>query len=145
MATTPKRVLIVDDDHDFRAVLSKRLSNEGYEVLESEDGSDCLIKAAVLRPHLILLDLFLPMEDGAVVCKTLKEHSATSSIPVIIITASPFEVKIDECRKNGARDYLIKGEVSGSEICERVREIIQEYVCQSQESSEEANAVTRAI
>src|SRR5205807_1611985 len=62
--TTPKRILIIEDDESIRAVLDMALSDEGYEVIEAENGAQGLALARTTQPHVILPDPRMPVMDG---------------------------------------------------------------------------------
>lgn|SRR5436190_2202549 len=82
------RILIADDYEDNLELLRLLLSGAGYEVLEARDGQECLEKAAVHLPNLIILDLSMPKRDGWEVFTELKANTLTSAIPCIAATAS---------------------------------------------------------
>jgi two-component system, OmpR family, alkaline phosphatase synthesis response regulator PhoP len=82
-----KRILLVDDEKDFVAMLLIRLEASGYEVLTAYDGEQGLNLAREQKPDLILLDLMLPGMDGYKVCRMLKFDEEYSSIPIIMLTA----------------------------------------------------------
>ena len=83
-----RRLLIVDDDPDIRAVA--RLSLElvsGWTVFEAESGNDAIDQAATLLPDAILLDVMMPGIDGVETLRRLSHDRGTSHIPVIFLTA----------------------------------------------------------
>lgn len=81
------RVLVVDDEEDFRVVLGRRLEASGFEVLQAEGGTEGLERARAEQPDLIVLDLMLPGLDGVQVYRALREEPTTSGIPVLFLTA----------------------------------------------------------
>ena len=80
-------VLIVEDEHLLAEALSATLDIEGLETIIVHDGLQALTMARKLHPDLILLDVMLPGKSGIEVCATLKTDPATSSIPVVIVSA----------------------------------------------------------
>ena len=82
-------VLIVEDDADIREIVEEALADEGYEVVGACDGVDALerLRAAVVLPRLILLDLMMPRMNGAELRAELLKVEAWSSIPVVIVSA----------------------------------------------------------
>jgi sigma-B regulation protein RsbU (phosphoserine phosphatase) len=82
------RILIADDYEDNLELLRLLLSGAGYEVLEARDGQECLEKAAVHLPDLIIIDLSMPKRDGWEVFTELKANPLTSAIPCVAATAS---------------------------------------------------------
>ena len=83
------RILVADDDHLVRTFLSDTLELFGYEVIMAVDGEDALTKARSEKPDLVLLDIIMPKRNGTQVAEELKANSATSGIPIIIVTSLP--------------------------------------------------------
>jgi DNA-binding response OmpR family regulator len=84
-----RRVLIVDDERDLRAMLSSYLTADGFEVLEAGDGERALEVALTEAPDLVVLDVGLPGIDGFEVLRRLRQ---SSEVPVIMLTARTEEV-----------------------------------------------------
>ncbi len=87
MAEAKKRILLVEDESDFRLAVGMRLRAAGYEVLEADNGADGLSMARSEMPDLIVLDLMLPKMDGYKVCRFLKFDEKYRHIPIIMLTA----------------------------------------------------------
>ncbi len=83
----PARVLIVDDEAPIRLLCRVNLEAEQMEVLEAGDGPSGLEAARKERPDVILLDVMMPGLDGWRVAEELLEDPATSSIPIVFLTA----------------------------------------------------------
>jgi two-component system, OmpR family, phosphate regulon response regulator PhoB len=79
-------VLVVEDDASVRMTLSFVLEDEGFAVLEAEDGEEALRLATSERPNVILLDSVMPKLGGPQVLAALKENEVTSEIPVFILS-----------------------------------------------------------
>ncbi len=77
------RILVVDDDPAVRALLSRYLQLEGYEVIEASDGAAALDSIKEHPPDLVLLDRVLPGEDGLDVLTRLRREN---DVPVILLT-----------------------------------------------------------
>ena len=82
-----KSVLVVDDDVDMRFMLKLLLERGGYEVSEAGDGLAALHAVKASMPDLVLTDLRMPIMDGAELIEKLRSDEATSSLPIILITA----------------------------------------------------------
>jgi CheY-like chemotaxis protein len=80
-------VLVVDDDVETRAIISRTLQQGGWVVAEAENGRAGLEQVAKDRPEVILLDLMMPVMDGFEFVRELRKRDAWRSIPIIIITA----------------------------------------------------------
>lgn len=87
-----QKILVVEDDMDVRSGLVEVLDSEGYVVETAENGQVALDLLSSLKelPHLILLDLMMPVMDGLTFLQTLKNHPNPDfqRIPVVITTAS---------------------------------------------------------
>jgi two-component system phosphate regulon response regulator OmpR len=102
----PNRIVVVDDDARIRDLLRRYLTQEGFEVLQAEDGK--ALARLQLREHidLIVLDLMLPGEDGLSICRRLRAASDTT--PIIMLTAKVEDVDRIVGLEIGADDYLTK-------------------------------------
>ena len=99
-----QKVLLVDDDQDFREAVKVALENSGFKVDVADDGEAGLEKAKKEKPDIVILDVMMPKKDGYSVCFELKNNEATSSIPVLMLTSLGNESE----GKDGA-DALAKG------------------------------------
>lgn len=82
-----KRLLIADDSQNTRGILRFMLANQGFELLEAENGEAALEKARTGAPDLIILDGMMPGKSGFEACRELKEDPRTCRIPVILLSA----------------------------------------------------------
>jgi CheY-like chemotaxis protein len=88
-----KRILVVEDNTDLRRMFRMALSLAGYEVEETGDGLDALHLVENRAPDLVVLDLVLHSLDGVAVRQELAARSATSQIPVVIVTGSNIDTE----------------------------------------------------
>jgi two-component system, OmpR family, response regulator len=114
-------ILIVDDHHEIRDLVSRILSKEGYRVSLAADGRAMRKVLADSRIDLILLDLMLPGEDGLSLCRGLR---AESSIPIIMLTAKGEEVDRVIGLEMGADDYLPKP-FGSRELLARIKAVLR--------------------
>jgi len=101
-------VLVVDDEDNIRELIAYNLKAEGFLVEEAATGEEAVAACIGRRPALVLLDLMLPGMDGLEVCTRLKRDAATSTIPIIMITAKSEEVDKVLGLELGADDYITK-------------------------------------
>lgn len=118
------RVLIVDDNIDILNYISECLGNE-YSVSTATDGNKGLQKALSIIPDIIITDLMMPNMDGITFIKCLKNHTETSFIPVLIITAKVSEDARTEAYDCGADSFITKP-FSSKLLRSRLRNIIQQ-------------------
>jgi two-component system phosphate regulon response regulator OmpR len=107
MAKTPSpKILVVDDDVRLRDLLSRYLSEQGFQVTALPDSSQLDRRLQRDPPHLLVLDLMLPGEDGLAVCRRLR--GAGETVPIIMLTAKGEDVDRIVGLEMGADDYLPK-------------------------------------
>ena len=88
MALGCGRVLVVDDEDVIRAVLIEGLGDEGYEVRAAADGREALTVLGTWRPDVIILDLMMPVMDGATFRAEQGKLDGLADIPVILLSAT---------------------------------------------------------
>jgi len=119
-----KKILIIEDEETLKFLLSREFKGEGFDIEEAINGEEGLKKAKESKPDLILLDLLLPGIDGFEVLSRLKKDSNLESTPVIIISNFSQEEEIKRGLKLGAIDYLVKANLTLSDIVERVKKTL---------------------
>jgi diguanylate cyclase (GGDEF)-like protein len=102
------KVLVCDDDADSRELVRLTLSMHGIQVVEAAGGAECLELARDVRPDAILLDVMMPFMDGPTTLTALRANAATSSIPVIFLTASVMPSEVQRLKAMGARAVVAK-------------------------------------
>lgn len=101
----PETILVIEDDEDTRHMLVSGLEDEGFDVIQAENGVQGLVRETETSPDLILLDLILPDLDGTEVCRRLRTRTHT---PVLVVTAKTDESDAVEALGAGADDYVRK-------------------------------------
>jgi CheY-like chemotaxis protein len=102
------RVLVIDDSRFLRTALEKILTAKGFEVRAAADGEEGLRLAQEEKFHLILLDVFLPKMTGHEVLKRLKNHPATDTIPVLLLSGVAKPTKLEERKSAGTAEFQTK-------------------------------------
>lgn len=103
-----KKVLIVDDEKDIVELITYNLKKEGFVTDSAPDGETALAKIKKGNYDLVILDLMLPGLQGIELCRILRNDPATSSLPVIMLTAKGEEVDKVLGLEMGADDYITK-------------------------------------
>lgn len=115
------RILVVDDERPIADILKFNLEREGFEVEVAYDGEEAIAKARQAPFQLVILDIMLPKRDGFTVCKEIR---ATSSVPILMLSAKEAEVDKVLGLELGADDYVTKP-FSPRELLARVRAILR--------------------
>lgn len=103
-----RRVLVVDDDDDIRAVAQLSLELMGdFAVIPAGSGQEALDKARIERPDAILLDVMLPGMDGPAIFRLLQADAVTRPIPVVLLTA-----KVQSSDRRQFSDLGVAGVIS---------------------------------
>jgi DNA-binding response OmpR family regulator len=101
-----KKILVIDDDPGINEVIEIMLKSYDYEVFTQNNGEGYLKNINKIKPDLILLDLYILGDNGAEMCKKIKENDKTKSIPVIMLSAST-QTK-QAALESGADGFLFK-------------------------------------
>ena len=101
-----EKVLVVDDEFEIRDVLSRFLTEEGYEIILASNGEEALELVERENPQVILLDILMPGFSGIETCRRLKAAEKTRFIPVIVATAL-WDTHA-EAVEAGAEDFVTK-------------------------------------
>ena len=130
-APPPCGVLVVEDDAEMRELLQRFLQNEGWVVVEAQNGREALDRISENKPELILLDLMMPTMDGFEFLEELRKHTAWLSIPVLVITAK--DLTAEERRRLDGRvnKILQKGAYSREKLLAEVHDLVADYISQS--------------
>jgi two-component system response regulator RegX3 len=115
------RVLVVEDESSYSEALSYVLHKEGFDVAVAETGPDALSEFERSGADIVLLDLMLPGLSGTEVCRRIR---ATSSVPIIMVSAKDTEVDKVVGLELGADDYVTKP-YSPRELVARIRAVLR--------------------
>ncbi|WP_075792531.1 ATP-binding protein [Massilia putida] len=107
-AGEPKRVLIVDDVPQNRAMLVDVLQAVGFVVAAAEDGLECLVLLDSFKPDLIVMDVMMPVIDGNETTRRIRRMPAWGKVPIIAVTAGASIDDEARCRAAGADAFLPK-------------------------------------
>ena len=134
--SSPYRILVVDDEPHIVQILKFTLEREGYQVFTAENGKVALDKAREVQPHLVLLDVMMPVMDGYEVCRKMREDFKMNQIPIIMLSAKGDDRARVVGLEGGANDYLVKP-YSNDELLLRVKNVLEWNIKQK-----EANPLT---
>ncbi len=115
------KILVVEDERMVRDALTRKLTTVGFDVVEAGDGEEGLKKAETEHPDIILLDLIIPLMDGLTVLEKLRAESWGKSIPVIVLSNLSDDATIEESKKKGVHDYLVKTDWTLDDVISKVK------------------------
>jgi DNA-binding response OmpR family regulator len=117
-------ILIVEDKAQFRRIYNGLLSNDGYTVIEAEDGEMGWRRVKEDKPDLVLLDLVLPKLHGFEVLERIRADEETKQIPVIIFSMLGNQEDIQKGFELGANDYALKGSQSPRDVIRKIQGLL---------------------
>ena len=121
MAQSKRTILLVEDEESITTPLAEALERDGFHTEIAHTVADGLAKGRTVRPDLVLLDIGLPDGSGLDVCRELR---ASSSVPIIILSARGEEADRVVGLELGADDYVVKP-FSAREVIARVRAVLR--------------------
>ncbi len=119
------RILLVEDNEMNSDMLSRRLERKGYEVVIAVDGEKGIAMAQSEKPHLILMDLSLPVINGWDATRQLKDAPETRSIPIIALSAHAMANDRQKALEAGCDDYDSKP-IEFTRLLEKMQKLLPE-------------------
>jgi len=124
MKATAQKILVVDDDSRLRDLLSRYLTEQGFIVNTLPDATMLDKRLQRDPPHLLVLDLMMPGEDGLAVCRRLRGNG--EMVPIIMLTAKSEDVDRIVGLETGADDYLAKP-FNPRELVARINAVLRRF------------------
>jgi two-component system cell cycle response regulator DivK len=103
-----RRILVVEDQEDLRAILRDLLTASGYTVIEAVDGVEGVAKARSVRPDLVLMDIQLPVLDGYDATRQIKALPGLAATPIIAVSSFAMKADEEKARASGCDNYVTK-------------------------------------
>lgn len=120
-----KFILVIEDDKFLRELLVRKLSSEGFDVLNAIDAEAAFAILAERKPNIILCDLILPGVDGFEILARIKADPKISDVPVVILSNLGQKEDLEKAMTLGAKDFMVKANFTLDEIVAKVRSIIE--------------------
>jgi two-component system alkaline phosphatase synthesis response regulator PhoP len=120
-----KTLLLIEDSQTIRFMYKGILSNDGFNVIEAENGEKGFELALERKPDLILLDLILPDIHGLEVLKKIRSYEMTKDIPVLVMTNLKEIEDVQKAINLGANYYGYKGSDSPHKILFMVKKLLE--------------------
>ena len=133
------KILLIDDEADILEFVKYNLERDGYEVHTAPNGAEGLQVALAVKPHLILLDMMMPILDGVETCKAIRQSPVLKNVMVVFLSAAGTEETQLQGYDAGADDYInkpIKMNILRSRvqaILKRIEPVEQEEVAETLE------------
>lgn len=106
--SAPKKVLIIDDDAEYRRLMGEVLQLEGWQVLTAGDGDAGFLVAREHRPDVILCDLLMPRSNGFLVCTQIRGEYTLRNTKIVVTSGRDYDSDRMAAREAGADEYLTK-------------------------------------
>ncbi len=122
--TGKTRILVVDDEPNIVQTLQDRLEMNEYEVFTAGNGREGLKRFEDERPHVILLDVIMPIMDGHEMLEALRKQPGGQDVSVIMLTARSQTQDIARANACGIDDYIVKP-FDLSELLEKIESVVE--------------------
>ncbi len=103
-----KKALVVEDHPDMLDILTLQMESLGFAVISANNGKEGVEKAFKEKPHLILMDIMMPVMDGREATRIIRSNKETENIPILATTAITKKSQLKECIEAGCNDYIVK-------------------------------------
>ncbi len=132
-------ILLVEDDEPTRSLLRRTLEDDGWTVVEAEDGQIGLQKLEDFAPDLVLLDLMMPNLDGFEFLRQFRRHDIFRQVPVIVVTARELSPQEEAQLRKGTSEILTKGDSPGigehrNQLLAQVRHQVRDIISRNGEN-----------
>jgi len=122
-----KKILIIEDDVVLVRMYTKKFEHDGFQVVAAYSGGEGLVAAPREKPDCILLDIMMPGVDGFAVIRKLKQDETTHNIPIVILTnLGTSEIFIEEAKRLGVKDYLVKYKTGSKDVVQVVEQALSQ-------------------
>ena len=125
------KILLVDDEPDIIEILSYNLKKEGYQVFSASNGEEALVQAEKVKPHLIILDVMMPVMDGIETCEIIRKDKRYQETVIMFLSARSEDYSHVAAFDVGADDYVnkpIKPKVLNSKVNALLRRFLNSEV-----------------
>jgi DNA-binding response OmpR family regulator len=120
-ANSREKILLVEDDPFISEIYYRKLTESDFEVKLAQDGLTAIDLFIEFEPDLVILDIMLPKKSGWEVLKEIKSNYPEKS-KIIMLTNLSDKEKIEQAKKMGVDDYLIKASLTPTELVEIIKD-----------------------
>ncbi len=118
------KIMVVDDEVGIRFILRKTLERAGYDVVEADNGEECLNMFGEVGPDLVFMDVMMPGMDGWEACKTIKETRQWKNIPVSMLSVKAEAEDIKKSLEYARADAHLTKPMDMKEIVETAEKLL---------------------
>lgn len=118
------KILIVEDDVFLQSLISRKLQPSGFQILNTDNGTDAIQMAVSDRPDLIVLDIMLPETDGFEVLEQMSKRDDLQRIPVIVFSNLSEQKHIERAKGLGASAFLLKSQSTLDDLEAQIKKVL---------------------
>jgi len=118
------KILIIEDDQSLADMYKKQFELAGNDVVLAHDGAEGILAISKENPHVVLLDLVMPIMNGYEVIEELKRQGLLSKINLYVLSNLSQEAEIKKSLDMGIKAYLIKANFTPSELLKKVSDLV---------------------
>jgi len=133
------RILLVDDEQDILEFLSYNLQNEGFQISTASNGKEAVRIAAELKPHLVLLDVMMPVMDGIAACEEIRSMKTLEHTLVAFLTARGEDYSQIAGFEAGGDDYITKP-IKPKVLISRIKALLKRQSMSAKEGDADSGA-----
>ena len=102
------RILIVDDEKPISTLLAQTFEQEGFQVVNADNGIDCMNKMASFQPHIVIMDIMMPKLDGVDTARLIRRNQSYGNTIIVALSAKADEVTRQRMKDAGANLFMRK-------------------------------------
>lgn len=119
-----QRILIIEDEKPLREAFAYLLSSEGFKIEAAENGKAALPKLDAFKPHLILLDMLMPVMDGMSFLQKARLTERRPRVKTLLLSNLSDAITFDDAHEYGVTNSLLKADLSPAQLVEVVKKML---------------------
>lgn len=120
-----KKILIAEDDQFLSKMYQKKFELSGFEVMVVANGEEAVQKMTEWKPNMVVMDVMMPKLSGFEALKNAKAITTIKNIPIVILTNLGNPEDKEKAMELGAKDYLVKSDLTPQEVVDKVAKLIK--------------------
>ena len=124
MSATSFKAIVIEDDQDLQYIYKLKLEREGFNVVTASNGLEGLLQVETFKPHIILLDLMMPIMNGTEMLARLRAEAWGSDIRVIVLTNISKDEAPQALRFLHVDRYVVKAHHTPAQVIDIVHEVL---------------------